>query len=93
MKRAPAVLPAVGDVDRPRAAEDVPEALLALCVRVRGELDPTLALHFLEPFREQLEHGRARLLRPVKRNLDRDSAEAAQRNALFSLSKKLSSAA
>src|SRR5206468_832346 len=92
VERAPAVLPAVGDVDRGRTAEDMPETLLALRVGVCGKLDAFGALDFLEAFREELEHRGARLLRAHRRDLNRDSAQAAQpaaRNAFFSLSKKL----
>ena len=88
---APAVLPAVLDVGRPRSAEERPEPLLAGGVGVGGELDAVRAVDLLEALREELEHGRASLLGARVADLDRDSAQAAQRNALFSFSKKPSS--
>ena len=91
MERAPPVLPAGLDVVAARTAEEVPEALLAARVGVGGELDPLRAVDLLEALGEELEHGRARLLEPLRADLDGDSAQAAQRNALFSLSKKPSS--
>ena len=57
----------------------------------RLELDSLRPVDLLESVREELEHRRAGLLRPLVAHLDRDAAKAAQRNALFSLSKKLSS--
>ncbi len=66
---------------------------------VRGELGAAVCLvDLLEAFREELDHRRARLLETLAADLDRDAAQAlrdgcAQRNALFSLSKKLSSPA
>ena len=91
MERAPPVLPAGLDVGAARSAEEVPEALFAAGVGIRGELDPLRTVDFLESLGEELEHGRARLLEPLRADLDCDSAQAAQRNALFSLSKKPSS--
>ena len=91
MERAPPVLPAGLDVGAARSAEEVPEALFAAGVGIRGELDPLRTVDFLESLGEELEHGRARLLEPLRADLDCDSTQAAQRNALFSLSKKPSS--
>ncbi len=91
VKGAPPVLPARLDVVAARTAEEVPEALLAAGVGVRSELDALRTVDFLEALGEELEHGRASLLEPLPADLDRDSAQAAQRNALFSLSKKPSS--
>ena len=91
VERAPPVLPAPFDVVAARAAEEVPEALLSACIRVRSELDALRAVDLLEALGEELEHRRARLLEPLGADLDGDSAQAAQRNALFSLSKKPSS--
>src|ERR1041385_791449 len=91
MEAAPTVLPAGLDVSTFAGAEEVPEALLAGGVRVRGELDPARPLDLLEPLGEELDHRRARLFGTVVPDLDGDAPEAAQRNALFSFSKKLSS--
>src|SRR5207244_8017267 len=88
---APAVLPARFDVGRARAAEGVPEAFLAGGVGVRNELGRTASLDLLESAREQLEHHGAGLLQPLVGDLDADSAQGAQRKALFSFSKKPSS--
>ena len=52
---------------------------------------PAEAVDLLEALGEQLDHGRARLLGALVADFDRDAAERAQRNALFSFSKKLSS--
>ena len=87
----PALLPSVLDIGRLRRAEHVPDALLARCVRVGDELGRTVAVDLLEPVREEREHGRPRLLEAGVADLDGDTAERAQRNALFSLSKKPSS--
>ena len=74
------------------AAEQLPEALLPAGVGVRDELDPpAFAVDLLETLREELEHLRARLFRPGLGHGDRDTPERAQRNALFSFSKKLAS--
>ena len=67
-----------------------PKVKLSRRVGVRGKLNALGPVHLLESFREQLEHGRPRLFEPLRPHLDGDSAQA-QRNALFSLSKKLSS--
>ena len=91
VERPPPVLPARLHVRGARAAEEVPETLLAARIGVGGELDPLRAVDLLEALGEQLEHDRARLLEPLRPHLDGDSAQAAQRNALFSLSKKPSS--
>ena len=58
-----------------RAAEEVPEPLLAGRVGVRGELDALGPVDLLEALREELEHGRARLLGALGADLDRDSAQ------------------
>ena len=87
---APALLPARLDLVDPRAAEDLPEPLLAAGVRVRGELEPVAGLELLEALGEELDHRGPRLLRARLGNADRDAPEV-QRNALFSLSKKPSS--
>ncbi|MGN6797588.1 MAG: hypothetical protein ACTHKS_05515, partial [Gaiellaceae bacterium] len=60
-------------------------------VGVGRELNAAGPLDFLEPLRKELEHRRARVLGAFVRDFDRDAAEGAQRNALFSFSKKLSS--
>jgi len=91
VERAPAVIPAVLDVGRVCAAEHVPQPLLALRVRVRRELDAAVALDLFESLGKELEHRRARFLDAIEGDLDGDSAQPRQRNALFSLSKKLSS--
>ena len=91
VERAPAVLPARLDVVAAGAAEEVPEALLPARVRVGGELDALRAVDLLEALGEELEHRRAGLLEPLEADLDGHSAQAAQRNALFSFSKKPSS--
>jgi hypothetical protein len=91
VERAPAVLPAVLDVGAATVAEERPQALLARGVRVGGELDALRLLDLLEALGKELEHGRARLLDAVAADFDRDAAQRAQRNALFSFSKKLSS--
>ena len=80
------------DVVGARAAEEVPEALLAARVRVGGELDAACGRSTSsKPSGNELEHDRARPPRPLRPDLDRDSAQTAQRNALFSFSKKPSS--
>ena len=91
MKGTPTVLPALGHVVAARATEEVPQALLAARVGVRRELNAFGAVDLLEALGEELEHGRARLLQPLAPDLDRNSAETGQRNALFSFSKKPSS--
>jgi hypothetical protein len=91
MERPPPVLPAVLDLRRARTAEDVPDALLTRGVGVRDQFDGALALDLLEAVRKEGEHGGARLLDALVADLDGDAPELAQRNALFSLSKKLSS--
>jgi hypothetical protein len=89
----PAVLPA--GLHRPTA--DVRElgtkVVLAHVVRVRRQLDSVGRRCLLEALREQLEQPRSYFLRPLGGNGDDDAAEGAvQRNALFSFSKKPSSA-
>ena len=79
------------DVGALGRAEEMPDLLLACRVGVGDELDTAVALDLLEPLREQLDHGRARLLGAPFENLHGDAAQVAQRNALFSLSKKPSS--
>ncbi len=90
-KVAPAVLPAVLDVGGVAHPEDVPEALLARRVGVGHQLDAAPLLDLLEALGEELDHHRAGLLGAVAADLHRDAPEPAQRNALFSFSKKLSS--
>src|SRR5262249_55389321 len=85
---APALLPAGLDVVRTRARESSPDALPARAVRGPDQLERAVALHFLEAAGEQLDERRPRFLGPLERDLNGD---APQRNALFSLSKKLSS--
>jgi hypothetical protein len=77
---APALLPARLDVDdaSPRRR---------FVVGVRGQLELAVALAFLEPLGKSPEPLGSCLFRVVERDADRD---AVQRNALFSLSKKLS---
>ena len=91
MEVAPTILPPRLDVCRGCAAERVPEALFAAGVRVRDELGRPAAVDLLEAAGEQLEHDGARRLDPLGRDLDAHAAEAAQRKALFSFSKKPSS--
>ena len=64
----PAVLPVVADLRDRGAAEGLPDPLLAGRVRVRGDLDPAVAVDLLEALREELEHDRARLLGPRGRD-------------------------
>ena len=74
------------------AAEGLPDPLLAGGVRVRGELErAAVAAELLEPLGEELEHDRARLLRPGVGDGDRDAAQERQRIAFLSFSKKPSS--
>ena len=73
--------------DGTRAAEHVPEALLAARVGVRDELDAVARVDLLEAFGEELQHARPRLFDTLDGHGDRDPAEPAQRNALLSLSK------
>src|SRR5262249_13548279 len=87
----PAILPPVLHVTAAHSGEERPQPLLAGRVGVGGELDAAFLVDLLEAFREQLEHGRARLLEATRCDFDRDSAERAQRNALFSFSKNDSS--
>src|SRR5205085_12413616 len=91
VEATPTVLPAVTRVDAGRAAERLPEPLLARRVRVGDELDAVAPLDLLEARGEELEHPRSRLLEPRGGDIHRDAAERAQRNALFSFSKKPSS--
>ena len=89
---APAVLPVLLDVGGGGAAERLPDPLLAGGVRVRRELEcAAVAPELLESLREELEHDRARLLRPGVGDGDRDAAEQRQRIAFLSFSKKPSS--
>ena len=88
---APPLLPAVLDLGRAGAPERLPEPFLAAGVGVGDELDAALAVDLLEAEREQLEHHRAGDLGPLGTDLDGDAPETAQRNALFSFSKKPSS--
>ena len=60
-------------------------------VGVRGELDAAVVLDLLEALREELEQSRARLLGLRRRRPSTETRRQAQRNALFSLSKKPSS--
>src|SRR3954454_2560132 len=90
VERAPLVLPPALDIGAARAAEERPEPFLARSVRVGGELDALGAVDLLEALGKQLDHGRTRLLEALRADLDGDAAEA-QRNALFSFSKKDSS--
>jgi hypothetical protein len=69
----------------------MPDPLFPRSVRVGGELEHVGALHLLESCGRELEQAGARLLRQLARDLDGDAAQVAQRNALFSFSKKLSS--
>jgi hypothetical protein len=91
VKRPPALRPVLGNVVLLCGAERARDPGSAEPVRVRGELELVPALPLLEAFGRELEHERARLLCPVERHAHRDSAEAAQRKALFSFSKKPSS--
>ena len=86
----PAILPVVADLRDRCAAEGLPDPLLSGRVRVRGDLDPAVAVDLLEPLREELEHDGARLLGPRGGDADRDALED-QRSALLSFSKKPSS--
>ena len=90
VERLPAVLPAILDVGRLGGAEHVPDALLARRVGVGDQLRRAHVLDLFEPVGEECEHRRARLLDARVADLDGDAAEA-QRNALFSFSKKPSS--
>src|SRR5438270_14083200 len=81
----PALLPALVDLLDTAGPEDLPEPFLAACVGVGDELQAVVGLELLEPFREQLDHRRPRLLRPRGGNADRDAAPA-QRNARSSIS-------
>ena len=87
---APAVLPALLDVGRARAAEGRPEPLLAARVGVGDQLDAAGGLPLLEALGEELEHQRAAVLGLRGADGHGDPAQA-QRNALFSLSKNPSS--
>src|SRR5205823_1371803 len=91
VEAAPAVFPARLDIGTFAGAEEVPQALLARGVGVRGELDAARPFDLLEALGEELDHGRARVLGTVVPDLNGDAPETAQRNALFSFSKKLSS--
>ena len=65
MELPPALLPVVVDVGGARGtAEGLPDALLAGRIRVRGQLERAVSLQLLEPLGEELQHDRARLLRP-----------------------------
>src|SRR5918995_964498 len=88
---APALPPVGRDVVLLCRAERAGDARPAVRIGVRRELDLVAALALLEPFRRELQHQRASLLRALLRNADGDAAKAAQRNALFSLSKNPSS--
>ena len=89
---APAVLPVLLDVGGGRAAERLPDPLLAGGVRVRRELErAAVAAELLEALGEQLQHDRARLLRPGVGDGDGHTPEQRQRIAFLSFSKKPSS--
>jgi hypothetical protein len=71
------------------------KALVTLRTASRGSgicehVSALRTVDLLESLWEQLDHGRARLLETLVSHFDGDATEA-QRNALFSLSKKLSS--
>jgi hypothetical protein len=91
VERAPPVLPPTFDIGSAPVPEERPHTLFTRRVGVGGELDATGTVDFLEALRKELEHGRARLLGAFVPDFDRDTPEGAQRNALFSFSKKLSS--
>jgi hypothetical protein len=84
VKSPPRVLPAGADL-LDRDPVEIPRELLD----VGRELQLALDLALLEPGGKSLEPVRARLLRALGGNTKRD---ALQRNALFSFSKKPSSA-
>jgi hypothetical protein len=86
----PALLPPRFDVDGLHGPEDAPEPPLAGAVGVRGELDDSVRLAFLEAVWRELEQARAGLLRALRIDADRDPPET-QRKALLSFSKKPSS--
>ena len=84
---APAVLPAGFDLDRVARRESAEDTLAG--IPVGGQLELAGMLDLLEAFRGELEEPRAKLLGRLRRDSDRG---ADQRNALFSFSKKPSSA-
>jgi hypothetical protein len=84
VERAPPLLPVVGDRNDRRVRE-----LLRDLLDERGELERTAGGALFESFRKALEPQCAPLLGPLERDANRN---ALQRNALLSLSKKLSSA-
>ena len=88
----PALFPPALDVRALGRAEEVPDLFLAGGVGVGDELDASGMLDLLEPLREELDHGCPRLLGASLQDLDRDPPQATHRNALFSFSKKPSSA-
>src|SRR4051794_31473086 len=65
VERAPSVLPPRLDVGSLTGAEEVPEALFAGGVGVRGELDTSRLLHLFEALREELDHRRSSVLGAV----------------------------
>ena len=83
--------PVLRDVGRRDLAERPPEPRGAVRVRVGGELEPLRPAGLLESLGEKLEHHRPGPLGLLGRHLHGDATERAQRNALFSLSKKPSS--
>jgi hypothetical protein len=89
----PRLGPAGLDVLRSARPEDLPKALLAARLRIRGELDSPVERNLLEPLREELDQDGPRLLCAIGGDPDRYPAEErlAQRNAALSFSKKPSS--
>src|SRR3954470_12484592 len=88
VERLPAFAPVGCDVIPARAAEDVPEPLLASGVGVGDELDALARVDLLKSLGEELEHARTCLFDAVGGDGDRDAPQRCQRNALFSLSRK-----
>ena len=87
----PLLVPAGGDGSGRHVDEGLPQPGHAPLIGERDELDGVVASLLGEPVGEELEHSRPRLLDPDAGDDDR-RADEAQRKALFSFSKKLSSA-
>jgi hypothetical protein len=91
MERSPAIGPVGCDVVLAGRTEGARDAGAGVRVGVRGELELRSALTLLKPLGDELDHPCARFLRQRERHAHGYAPQAAQRNALFSFSKKPSS--
>ena len=88
VKRSPAVAPVGGDVLPAHSAEGMPAAAPRRRHPYTRRARDRRRVRLPRTRREELEHVGARFLGALGGNCDRDASDGAQRNALFSLSKK-----